>query len=123
MPNPAIDLHKSQTYLPHIFINLLPTDLPKTPTYRYLPHGLQYLMPTLYFSGPISYSEAVFRIHIKCIRVRPEFLNPDPDSSYFLTLPLISIKLQYFIIIRFSRQKKSIKRYSVLKIENYFVMI
>ena len=43
-------------------------------------------------------------------------LNPDPDPSYFL--PLSEIFFYYFIIIRFSHQKKSIKRQNVVKVTN-----
>ena len=42
-------------------------------------------------------------------------LNPNPDQSYFLTL-WKEIKLNYFIIIRFSHQKKSIEKKNVVKV-------
>ena len=46
-------------------------------------------------------------------------LNPDP--SYFLTLS--EILQNYFIIIRFSHEKKSIESHNVVKNLNYFVVI
>ena len=50
----------------------------------------------------------------------PYSLNPDPaknlnpDLSYFLTLS--EKKFNYFLIIRFSHQKKSIERKNVVKV-------
>ena len=44
-----------------------------------------------------------------------EDVNPDPDPSYFLTLSE-KIKLNSYLIIKFSRQKKSIERQNVLKV-------
>ena len=55
----------------------------------------------------------------------PYSLNPDPDPdpannlnpdpSYFLTLSDDNIKIISYLIIRFSHQKKSIKRYYDVK--------
>ena len=42
---------------------------------------------------------------------------PDPDPSYFLPLSEIFLRITwYFIIIRFSYQKKSIEWQNVLKV-------
>ena len=66
----------------------------------------------------------MFRIHIHRIRIRiqPKNLNPDPDRPWIqilaISLHYLKKNLNYFIIISFYHQKKSIKRKNVVVPKN-----
>ena len=71
-------------------------------------------LPTLFFKKIII--TAVFRIHIHQIRIQPKIsiqIRIQVNSYHYL-----KFCFNYFIIIRFSHQNKSIKRHNIVKVTN-----